>query len=109
MDTVPIPAFRITIDGKDISPVLRPRLVSMTLSENGEDESDQLDITLDDSDNQIDLPTIGVNINVTIGWKNGIMIDKGSFIVSGFSHSGAPDTITIVKQTQEYLRICPVL
>lgn len=99
MDTVPIPAFRIIVDGKDISPVLRPRLVSMTLSENGEDESDQLDITLDDSDKQIELPTIGVSITVAIGWKNGIMIDKGSFIVSGFSHSGPPDTLTIHAKT----------
>ena len=99
MDTVPIPAFRITVDGKDISPVLRPRLVSMTLSENGEDESDHLDITLDDSDNQVELPTVGVNITVAIGWKNGIMIDKGNFIVSGFSHSGPPDTLTIHAKT----------
>lgn len=99
MDTVHIPAFRITVNGKDISPVLRPRLVNMTLSENGEDESDQLDITLDDSDQQIELPTIGVSITVAIGWKNGIMIDKGSFIVSGFSHSGPPDMVTIHAKT----------
>ena len=101
MDTVPVPAFRITVNGKDISPVLRPRLVSMTLSENGEDESDQLDITLDDSDQQIELPTIGISITVAIGWKNGIMIDKGSFIVSGFSHSGPADTLTIHARTAD--------
>lgn len=101
IDTVLIPAFRITVNGKDISPVLRPRLVSMTLSENGEDESDQLDITLDDSDQQIELPTIGISITVAIGWKNGIMIDKGSFIVSGFSHSGPADTLTIHARTAD--------
>lgn len=101
MDTVPIPAFRITVNGKDISPVLRPRLVNMTLSENGEDESDQLDITLDNSDQQIELPSIGVSITVAIGWKNGIMIEKGSFIVSGFSHSGPADTLTIHARTAD--------
>ena len=42
MDTLPAPAFRILVNNKDISPVLRPRLVSLNLSENGEDEADQL-------------------------------------------------------------------
>ena len=101
MMTVPVPAFRITVDGKDISTVLRPRLVNMTLTENGEDEADQLDITLDDSDGLLELPTLGVSINVAIGWKNGVMVDKGSFTVSGFSHSGPADTLTIHARTAD--------
>ena len=99
MDTVPRPAFKITIDGKDISPVLRPRLVSLSLSENGEDEADQLDITLDDTDGRLELPGIGVSVQVAIGWKNGPMYDKGTFTVSGLSHSGAPDTLTLHART----------
>ncbi|NLC23401.1 MAG: phage late control D family protein, partial [Oxalobacter sp.] len=101
MNTVPVPAFRITFDGKDISPKMRPRLVSISLSENGEDEADQLDITLDDSDGQLALPSIGVTIHAVIGWKNGIMVDKGTFTVSGYSHAGAPDTLTVHARTAD--------
>lgn len=101
MMTVPVPAFRIIVDVKDISPLLRPRLVNMTLTENGEDEADQLDIALDDSDGLLELPTLGVSINVAIGWKNGVMVDKGSFTVSGFSHSGPADTLTIHARTAD--------
>lgn len=95
MDTLPAPTFRILVNNKDISPVLRPRLVSLNLSENGEDEADRLDITLDDTDGKLELPSLGVSIQVAIGWKNGPMYDKGTFIVSGISYNGAPDTLTL--------------
>ena len=45
--------WRVTLDGKDLSDRLRPRLVSLSLSEKRGDEADQLDIVLSDADGML--------------------------------------------------------
>ena len=40
----PAPAFRMVVDGRDITPTVDARLISMTLTEARSGEADQLDI-----------------------------------------------------------------
>lgn len=89
------PAYRITLDGKDISTSFAGRLMSMTLTDNRGFESDELDIVLDDSDGLLDLPPRGVTLKVAIGWQGRELVDKGAFLVDEVEHSGAPDILTI--------------
>lgn len=91
----PTPAFKITIDDKDITQIVSRRLVNMTLTECRGDESDQLDITLDDTDGKLALPKRGVQIGIQIGWKESGLVDKGRFTVDEVEHAGPPDVITI--------------
>lgn len=44
------PAFRIVIEGKDVTQTLDKRLLGMTLTDNRGFEADQLDLELDDAD-----------------------------------------------------------
>ena len=44
------PAFKIILNGKDITTRLESRLISLTLTDNRGFEADQLDIELDDAD-----------------------------------------------------------
>ena len=87
--------YRITLDGRDLSRLIAPRLISLTLSESRADESNALDIVLDDSQGNFAIPKRGVSIRLSIGWVGAQLVDKGSFTVDETEHSGAPDVITI--------------
>lgn len=99
--------WRVTLDGADLTNRLRPRLISLSLSETRGDEADQLDIVLDDSDGGLAIPKEGAVLTLEIGWKQGRdviigMINKGSFKVDDVSHSGPPDQITIKARAADF-------
>jgi phage protein D len=87
--------YRITLDGRDLSRHIAPHLVSLTLTESRAEESDTLDLVLDDSQNTFAIPKRGVVIRLSIGWVGSQLVDKGAFTVDEAEHSGAPDAITI--------------
>ncbi|MCC2603033.1 contractile injection system protein, VgrG/Pvc8 family [Sphingopyxis yananensis] len=99
--------WRVTLDGKDLTGKMRPRLVSLSISEKRGDEADQLDIVLDDTDGGLDIPPEGAVLTVAIGWKQGRnveigLVEKGSFKVDDVSHSGPPDQITIKARAADF-------
>ncbi|WLE59290.1 phage late control D family protein [Burkholderia plantarii] len=83
------------LDGRDLSRLIAPNLMSLTLSESRSDEADTIDIVLDDSRGVFAIPKRGATIKVAIGWIGETLVDKGSFTVNEIEHSGAPDIITI--------------
>lgn len=89
------PSYRLTLQGRDITPTIDPRLVSLTLTESRGDKADQLDLTLSDHDGALELPKKGVELSLAIGWAGAPLVDKGTFVVDETEHSGAPDIITI--------------
>ncbi|WP_159977807.1 MULTISPECIES: contractile injection system protein, VgrG/Pvc8 family [unclassified Novosphingobium] len=102
-----IPDWRVTLEGVDMSDRLRPRLISLTLSEKRGDEADQLDIVLSDHDGMLAIPPEGAVLRLQLGWKQGRdvtpgLIDKGSFKVDDVSHSGPPDQITIRARAADF-------
>lgn len=95
MSRHPKPIYRITLDGRDITPTVQPRLGSLTLTDNRGFEADQVEIVLDDADGQLAIPARGVTLSVAIGWEATGLVDKGSYIVDEVEHSGAPDQLRI--------------
>ncbi|WP_338862889.1 phage late control D family protein [Mycetohabitans rhizoxinica] len=91
----PQPDYRISLDDRDLSCRLMPRLVSLCLSESRSDEADTIDLVLDDSKNDLAIPNRGARIKVAIGWVGEPLIDKGSFVVNEVEHSGSPDILTV--------------
>ena len=51
---------------------------------------DQLTITLDDADGQLQLPPRGARLTVLIGWKGEPLTEKGTYIVDEIAHEGPP-------------------
>ncbi|MDY7547258.1 phage late control D family protein [Glaciimonas sp. CA11.2] len=94
-----IPDFRVTLDGRDLTAIIHPRLISLTLTECRNESADQLDLALDDTDGQLAIPSKGAKIHLHIGWKHSGLVDKGTFTVDEVEHSGAPDTITLRART----------
>jgi phage protein D len=91
----PTPDYKITLDGRDLTSKIAPRLVSLSLSECRADEADMLDLVLDDSDGMLAIPPRGAVLAVSFGWSDTGLVDKGTFTVDEVEHAGAPDTLTI--------------
>ena len=91
----PIPIFKIEVDGNDISPLVIDRLISLSIQDNRGLVVDSVDIDLDDSDGQLEIPPEGAIIQVWIGWSNSGLVDKGKYKVESVTHRGAPDVLSI--------------
>ncbi|SDE41996.1 phage late control D family protein [Paraburkholderia lycopersici] len=91
----PTPEYKITLDGKDLTSKIAPRLVSLSVSESRGDDADMLDIVLDDEKGDLAIPSRGQLLQVSFGWSDTGLFDKGTFTVDEVEHSGAPDILTI--------------
>lgn len=90
----------------DITDKVRPRLLSLRLTEKRGGEADQLDIELDDADGALALPVKGAPIRLSLGWARGAdvpvgLIDKGRFVVDEVEWSGDPDRIRITARSAD--------
>ena len=91
----PIPAWRVTLDGQDLTARIKPRLLELTLEEARGDDADQLDLRIHDHDGRMAIPPRDALLRVAIGWEGQGLVDKGSFKVDEAEHSGAPDIISV--------------
>lgn len=82
-------------ENSDISTLISDRLISLTLTDNRGFEADQLDISLDDSDNRLALPPRGAVLTLALGYKDTPLTYKGEYTADEIEHSGAPDVLTI--------------
>lgn len=99
--------YRITLGGRDLTDKIRPRLISLTLTDKRAGEADELAIELDDGDGQLALPKAGVTLTLQLGWKAGSdvdvgLVDKGTFTVDEVEHSGSPDRIAIRARSADF-------
>jgi phage protein D len=90
-----VPTWRVTLQGKDLTGILAPRLMSMTITECRSEEADQLDIVLSDHDGLLQIPPRDAVLRVALGWKSTGMVDKGVYLVDEVEYAGAPDTLTL--------------
>lgn len=89
------PTYRLVVDGRDITPTVNARLISLGLTEARGDEADTLDLSLSDHDGALDLPPKGATLTLALGWLGQPLVEKGTFVVDEVEHSGAPDVVTI--------------
>ncbi|QDL32732.1 phage late control D family protein [Serratia liquefaciens] len=96
-----VPAFGVLLGGKALT-VLDERLISLEMTDNRGFEADELTITVDDSDNQLQLPPRGAELSASFGWRGEALVYKGVFIVDEVAHSGPPDTLTITARSADF-------
>jgi len=95
-----VAGLRLALDGKDLADKVNPRLLDLTLTEKRGGEADELQITLQNHDGQLEMPTPGKVISLALGWTAGDdvttgLVDKGRFTVDEVEASGPPDIYTI--------------
>ncbi|WP_062785022.1 contractile injection system protein, VgrG/Pvc8 family [Novosphingobium capsulatum] len=103
----PRSAWRVTLDGDDLTAILAPRLLSLRLSEKLGEEADSLEIVVHDTDGAFVPPRQGARLAVWLGWSRGTgvpigLVDKGSFVVDEFTWSGPPDRVTITAHSADF-------
>lgn len=96
------PAFRLTLEGADITQKIEKRLISLTLTDNRGFEADQLDIELDDADGKLLLPRRGVALSLALGWKGESLFPKGTYTVDEIEHTGAPDRLVLRARSADF-------
>jgi len=102
-DASNIPAFRVTLDGRDLTDAVAPRLIQLSITEKRGGEADELELVLHDHDGAMAIPKKGARLQVSLGYTKaaegeGIsagMVDKGTFKVDEREWGGPPDLITI--------------
>ncbi|MBO9710687.1 MAG: phage late control D family protein [Caulobacter sp.] len=98
----PKPACKILLAGVDITAKIAPRLVSLTLTEDRDNEADQLDLVLDDADGKLAIPKRGAELVVSLGWEGSPLVGKGKFKVDEVEHSGPPDVVTLRARSADF-------
>lgn len=63
-----IPAFNVLIGGKALT-VLDEKMISLELTDNRGFNADELTITVDDSQGDIELPPRGAELSLSLGWQ----------------------------------------
>ena len=80
----------------DITSTVEKHLVSLDITDNRTGEADQLNLILEDTNGELEIPPTGAKLQVAIGWQGEGLVDKGTFDVQETAHSGPPDLLTIV-------------
>lgn len=90
------PAFRVTVDGEDITETLSPRLVSLTVQDAPGVESDTVELTVADHlpGARLEIPPRGAEIDVSLGY--GVSVKRmGLYVADSVEVSGPPDNMRI--------------
>lgn len=100
-DAVKVPDFSITT-GEDELNDLNRRVMSVSMTDNRGFEADQVVISVDDTDGEVQLPKRGTKLAVSMGWKGEALIYKGLYIVDEISHEGPPDRLDITASSADF-------
>lgn len=96
------PVCVLTADNKPLNELIIARIIGVDVTDNRADEADQLDITLDDHDGQLELPKRGVKINCQLGFAGETLVDKGDFIVDEVEWTGTPDQLIVKASSANF-------
>jgi phage protein D len=91
------PAFRILADGADVTQAIADRLLSMRISDQAGQQSDSLEIALDDRGSLLPVPRSGAWLRVWLGYSSGgkLPVYMGSFAVDEVDLSMGPRSMVI--------------
>lgn len=95
------PAAVLTINGKPFGTEAMSRIISIEMTDKRGFEADELTITLDDHDGSLAIPRIGDKITLEMGYKETGLVDKGEYLFTEFTASGAPDMLSITARAAD--------
>ena len=91
------------LDGRNLTSVMAPRLMTLKVSTCRQYSADQLDIELSDHDGKLALPPTSATLQVWLGWDDMGLTDMGTFSIDELEHAGAPDRL-ILRGRSAHLR-----
>ncbi len=99
------PAFKITADKKDVTDLISQRLISINITDETGLVSDTCEILLDNRDNVLEIPTLGANLEICLGYEDTPLTKMGDYIVDDVEVSAFPSQMRITgKATNTQLK-----
>lgn len=95
------PIARLTINGQPFGSATLSRIVSIELTDKRGFEADELTLELDDYDGALAIPSTGSKITLHLGYQETGIVDKGEYLFSEFTHTGAPDRLSITARAAD--------
>ena len=95
------PVFTIDADGKDITNVIRNRLLSLRITDAAGYDSDTLEISIDDRDGTVALPATGALLRVSLGYEDNLQL-MGRFVVDELRLSGPAMKLNITARAADF-------
>lgn len=89
------PDFQILANRQDVTERFRPRLLSLRIIDEAGLQSDTVEIQLDDRDNGIEWPSLGAELEVSLGYRQTTLTRMGLYRVDEVEHREPPNTITV--------------
>ncbi|KAF0205489.1 MAG: bacteriophage regulatory [Gallionellaceae bacterium] len=97
-EPVPHPVFKVVMNGKDVTAVLSPYLLSVKYTDFEEGEADTLDITVEDTDGKFRgpwYPVKGQTLEMEFGYDGQQLHKTGLFEIDDIVGQGPPDVVVI--------------
>ena len=95
------PDFKIIAAGVNITPQIKDRLLGLTITDEAGTKADTVEITLDDRDGLIELPTPGAPMLAFLGYRETGLVPMGLFTSDEVTVSAPPATLTIRAKAAE--------
>ena len=89
------PDFRIRADGRDITALVRDRLLSLKVTDSADADADACEFALDDRGRAVEPPPTRAVLEVEMGWRPGGTVPMGRFTVEEIELHGPPDTLAV--------------
>lgn len=89
------PIYKVVVNGSNITELIKTRLLSIQITDEAGFDSDTVNISLDDRDGKIDIPKLGVEMEVWLGYKESGLVNIGKYTIDEVGLSGMPETMTI--------------
>ena len=89
------PAFKITVNGSDITAKVADRLVQLAVTDEAGVNSDRFELRIDDRDQRLGIPPTRATVSVQIGYAGGTLVDKGTFVIEDIELTGPDRTMTL--------------
>lgn len=88
-------AFKITVEGNDITALVADRLLSCEITDQAGVKSDRFSMVLDDRDQRLELPKTGAKIEVFLGYVGQALVKMGQYTVDEVDVSGPAREMSI--------------
>lgn len=88
-------SYKITVEGRDITPTVAGRLLSAEIVDQAGVKSDRLTLVLDDRDQVLELPRTGAKLEVWLGYVDQALVRMGAFVVDEVDVIGPAREMTI--------------
>lgn len=95
------PTFKVVANKQNITKQIQERLISLRVTDEAGDQSDQVEIQIEDRTPHVELPARGATLEIWMGY-DGSNQRMGLYHVDEVETSGPPDEITITAKAAPY-------